>query len=176
MLMGGLLSAPLVAMVRGAEIADSSPATPRAIWSQGQHELIIALADTIIPATDTVGATAVHVDEFIAHMLGAWFLPAARVRFATDLHYFELSCKKTKGAPFASLDAASRLEYLEPLDRAAVAARIQRQNPLPFFATVKELTLVGYYTSAGGAAAIGYLGPISARADHLGPIGSRIWN
>ena len=46
---------------------------------------------------------------------------------------------------------SQRSELLTRLDGEAVAAREARQDPLPFFARLKEWTLIGYYTSEAGA-------------------------
>src|SRR5262249_3167261 len=72
--------------------------------------------------------------------------------------------------------AEARTAYLTPLDREGVDARARNITPLPFFATFKELTLIGYYTSEAGSAAIGYAGPVGARIGAQGPICGRIWN
>jgi len=176
MLTGGLLSAPLLAMARGAAHAARAEITATPVWSDAQRELVAAIADTILPETDTPGATTAQVDEFVAHMLRDWFVAAERDRFLAGLDEFAARCIDATGRPFVLLPAAERLAYLQPIDQEAAAARAAKRDPLPMFATLKELTLVGYYTSEAGAAAIGYLGPIGARTGAQGPICTRIWN
>ncbi len=204
-LTGGLLSAPFLAVAGGSLRKVGSPITLGEIWTDRQHQLVIALAETILPETETAGATTARVDEFVGHMLGAWFLAAERSQFLAGLDDFADGCLKANGAPFTSLSSASRTEYVASIDRAAVEARlraasggtafgllegwrdyldggdsdapVQRPNdPLRFFAVLKELTLVGYYTSEVGAGSIGFLGPVGARQGDQGPIGARIWN
>jgi hypothetical protein len=173
---GGLLSAPLLAMARGEAGTERRHADPATVWSPEQHALIVDLAETILPETETAGARTARVDDFIAHVLTAWFSAPERAQFLADLDDFASSCAASTGGPFAALSAAARTAYLAPLDRDAADARARKLMPLPFFATLKELTLVGYYTSEAGAAAIGYLGPVGARIGAQGPICSRIWN
>jgi hypothetical protein len=173
---GGLLSPPLLAMSRGEADGERRQADQAAVWSPEQHALIVDLAETILPETETAGATTARVDDFIEHVLAAWFIAPERARFLADLDRFDAGCAAATGGPFAALPAEARTAYLAPLDREAADARARKLVPLPFFATLKELTLVGYYTSEVGAAAIGYLGPIGARIGAQGPICSRIWN
>ena len=54
--------------------------------------------------------------------------------------------------------AESKAQLLQRLDAEAVGARLEGASPLPFFALMKELTLVGYYTSEiGGSEELQYL-------------------
>jgi hypothetical protein len=204
-LTGGLLSTQFFAVAGRALQIRCSPIALRDIWTNSQHQLVIALAETIIPESDTVGATMAHVDEFIAHMLGAWFLPVERTQFVAGLDQFASACLAATGAPFTLMPDASRTKYVSALDLLAVEGRLRAaggasafgllegwrnyfdggdsdvplerpDDPLRFFATFKELTLVGYYTSEVGAASIGYMGPIGAGERVNGPIGTRIWN
>ena len=175
-MMGGLLSAPLVAMARGEAGGEWRQADHAAAWSPEQHALVVDLAETILPETQTPGATTAQVDDFIAHVLTGWFTAPERERFLAELDEFAARCIAATGGHFAALPAAERAAYLAPLDREAAEARSRKRVPLPFFATLKELSLVGYYTSEVGAAAIGYGGPVGARMGAQGPICGRIWN
>jgi hypothetical protein len=170
LLAGGLLSAPGFALLNVP--IESTPDS----LSSSQKDLIIALSETILPQTDTPGAAAARVDEFIAHTLAEWFGVAELTAFLTGLDLFASSCAAATGKSFGSMTQEARLAYIEPLDREAIAARSQNVDPLPFFASMKELTLIGYYTSEVGSAVIGYAGPIGARTGRDGPISGAIWN
>jgi hypothetical protein len=174
LLAGGLISAPDFAMLTHGVSPD--PALNSQTLSPSQNALIIALSETILPETDTPGAATARVDEFIAHILATWFSVAERTEFLAGLDLFASSCAALTGKSFGSMTQEERLAYLDPLDREAVAARARNVDPLPFFASMKELTLIGYYTSAVGSAAIGYLGPVGARTGGDGPISTAIWN
>jgi hypothetical protein len=175
-MVGGLLLAPLLAMARGEPGREWRQADHAAAWSPEQQALIVDLAETILPETQTAGATTAHVGDFIAHVLTGWFTARERERFLVELDEFAARCIAATGSHFTALSAAARAAYLAPLDREAAEARSRKLAPLPFFATLKELTLVGYYTSEVGAAAIGYGGPVGARIGVQGPICGRIWN
>ncbi len=175
LLLGGwYLSAPLSALADEHDSPRSSPGS--AVLSAAQRDLIIALGDTILPETDTPGAVTARVHDFIEHILAAWFSVGERATFLSGLDMFEATCITSMGRSFVGMPEKARLEYIEPLDRDAVAARARNVEPLPFFATMKQLTLIGYYTSEVGSAAIGYAGPVAARTGRDGPISSAIWN
>lgn len=174
LLAGWYLSAPEFALAISGVPAESTTDSP--LLSSSQKDLIIALSETILPETDTPGAAAARVDEFVAHTLAEWFSVTERTAFLTGLDLFASSCAAATGKAFASMTQEARLAYIEPFDREAVAARSQNVDPLPFFASMKELTLIGYYTSEIGSSVIGYAGPIGARTGRDGPISSAIWN
>jgi hypothetical protein len=159
-----------------ASPAESQSTQNGSTLSPAQKEMIVALCDTVLPATDTPGAVEARVDEFIAHMLAAWCSEAERATFLNGLEQFAAACVAKTGVSFVRLSAEARLVYIEPLDREAVAARLKNVEPLPFFASMKELTLIGYFTSEIGSAAIGYLGPVGADVGRDGPISAPLWN
>lgn len=127
----------------------AEPWAPQTL-SSGQNELVTALAEAILPATDTPGATQAGVHEFIDLLLTEWMSTEETARFLDGLTQLDGSCRERFGIPFPELDTARQLELLRPLDEAGVAARRAGEDPLPFFATLKEMTLVGYYTSEIG--------------------------
>lgn len=144
--------------------------------SHDERALIADLAETIIPETDTPGARSVGVAQFVEHILTAWYSAAERNTFLRDLSDFRELCQRRHGRAFAELSTEERVALLEELDRDAMTARQARADPLPFFAKLKELTVVGYYTSRAGMEAIGYYGPIGAHLGAFGPNRSGIWN
>jgi hypothetical protein len=173
LLAGGLLVAPafVTAMERQRRLGSSGSG----VFSASQRAAVRALCETILPESDTPGALGAHVDEFISDTLALWCSRQERQAFLTGLDAFDQGCKGARGQDFVSLSAADRLAYLEPLDRDAVEARNKRIDPLPFFATMKELTLIGYYTSEVGCKAIGYVGPVGTVPGPDGPLNSPIW-
>jgi gluconate 2-dehydrogenase gamma chain len=173
LVVGGLLVAP--AFVTAKEKERRLGANASTVFTSTQRELVRSLCDTILPETDTAGALGAHVDDFISDTLELWCTPLERRAFLTGLDAFAQSCRAGLGIEFTALSTADRLAYLEPLDRDAVEARNKRVDPLPFFATVKELTLIGYYTSEAGCKAIGYVGPMGTLPGPDGPLNSPVW-
>ncbi len=92
-----------------------------------QQALVTTLTDLILPETDTPGAKAARVDQFIDVMLADWYDPADRQRFLDGL---------------ADVDARSTAATGKPFTDATPPQQTARM--------LKWLTLVGYYTSQIG--------------------------
>jgi hypothetical protein len=151
-LLGGAASASTItALLSGCE-ASPPPAdwTPAAL-SNGQIDLLRVVVDRIIPRTDTPGASDVGVPAFIDLMLDRWAGADERERFLTGLDGLDRLMREEQGSTFLAADADTQAALLTRLDADAVAARGEDVDPLPFFARLKEWTLVGYYTSQAGA-------------------------
>lgn len=148
---GGTLSLPVL----GAALSCRHPSTRPAAWAPRtltapQLGLVTALAEAVLPATDTPGATGAGVHEFADHLLTDWMSEDERERFLGGLGALDAACRERFAASFPELDAERQLDFLRPLDAAGVEARRAGEDPLPFFATLKEVVLVGYYTSEIG--------------------------
>ncbi len=102
-----------------------------------QQALVTALAESIIPETDTPGATAVQVPQFIDLILTEWMSDDERAAFLAGLSDID-----AKG--FTRMSAAQRNEALTALD----AARGDATGAGHTFGRLKALTVYGYFTSA----------------------------
>jgi hypothetical protein len=117
-----------------------------------QNALVTALAELIIPQTDTPGATAAQVNRFVDFMLAEWFEAEDREEFLRDLDALDTSSSNTFGAPFLTLDAEQQAAVLRRLDEEVTALReAGRPTQDRFFSRMKWLTLYGYYSSQVGA-------------------------
>jgi hypothetical protein len=131
-----------------AELVDRGREAHRAAQAPGSGSLGAALmsrlsmvCERIIPADETPGAIAAGVPRFIDHMLTAWYDAPERDRVVTGLE---------------ELDQLARARF----GRAVVEAGAEQQDTLlldldalgnkSWFATVKYLTIWGYYTSEVG--------------------------
>lgn len=143
-LLGGAMSSSTVAALLSGCRAAPPPAewTPAVLTPQ-QLDVLTVAVDVILPRTDTPGASDVGVPAFIDLLLEKWAESDQRDRVLAGLD--EL------GADFLAMDEAGRTALLTRLDEEAVQAREDDVEPLPFFATLKEWTLGGYYTSQAGA-------------------------
>ena len=143
LVLGGVLSAPMVAGVLAGCEARRAPAAawrPRAL-TPDQTELVATIAEHILPETDTPGARAVGVHRFIDAMLAEAYSTQERQPFVAGLADVDRRARAAHGRSFMECPAAEQVALLETLDRAAD----------PAFRALKELTLVGYYTSEIGA-------------------------
>ena len=114
-----------------------------------QTDLLAAICGALLPATDTPGATAAGVPAFIARLYADWMLADEQRSFRDGLADLDAGARMQHGAGFPALEPSSQLQLLEEWDAASVAARNGGQAPT-FFARVKTLALLGYYTSEVG--------------------------
>ncbi len=157
-LLGGVLSSSVAAAILGCgrDRAVRAPFVPRTLTAE-QNELVATIAELIIPATDTPGARAAGVNEFVDLLLTDWLEDEERDRFLAGLASLDEDCVARVGRPFVDLGVEEQVAFLRPLDeeaaeirRAAIAAGQPEIEDPPFFVMMKEWTLVGYYTSEIG--------------------------
>jgi gluconate 2-dehydrogenase gamma chain len=118
-------------------------------FSQPDFEVVSIVAEMIIPATDTPGAIAAGVPEYIDMTVGS------NVRHQAT---FSEGLKWLEKRHFLKLDPRARLALLLPLCKAVDQKRI-RSTQERFFRTMKSLTADGYFTSKiGMTQCLGYTG------------------
>jgi hypothetical protein len=148
-LLGGVLSAPAVAGVLAGCDSRSTDGKWRALTSE-QAELVATIAEHIIPETDTPGARAAGVHVFIDRMLAGHYGDEDRKRVLDGLEAFDARAQSECGPAFIRCSADEQRALLTRIDQEAFAPMAGRRD-VPWFRTIKELTVLGYYTSEVGA-------------------------
>jgi hypothetical protein len=138
-----------------------------------QDATVTAIAERIIPETDTPGAKGAKVNDFIDLLLAEWYEPAEKRRFLDGLNQVDVESRRRFSAKFIECTPAQQAELMKRWDADAMAfARAGRSfvpantapvpaatttttassQPMPanFFYILKKLTLTGYYTSQIG--------------------------
>ncbi len=145
------------ALLAGEALHNGSANT---VFNTGQRKAVELLSEMIIPTTDTPGAIAAGVPDFIAAIVGDWYKPAERKIFMQGLLALDEYCASNGGKSFAESGEAVRIDALKAQE--AAAAEYKGPQPLrlrkpaedenaPFFKRLKELVVLGYYTSEVGA-------------------------
>jgi hypothetical protein len=124
-----------------------------------QNETVVTIADLIIPATDTPGATAAKVNEFVDLALGEWFDADERKRFLDGLADVDARSRKLFTKDFTACTPEQQTQILTALDAELAELRdgekqgyrVEPTTSQRFFRGMKRLTLLGYYTSEVGA-------------------------
>ena len=124
-----------------------------------QRKIIAAMAEVVIPRTDTPGAIDAGVPNFIELMASDWFNEQESAIFSAGIKAMEEQVPSVYGKPFDQLDAAQQLEIMEELEAQASDSswyeygNVQREfiSDAPFICQVKELTIWGFFTSEVGA-------------------------
>jgi hypothetical protein len=127
--------------------------------------LLDEIAETILPETSSPGAKAAKTGAFMALMVTDAYTDRAREVFRDGLRQIDTACTTATGRAFMSASPAQRLALFEALDRdqkAAMDARLPaptnrapapdgpRDEPAHYFRMIKELALLGYFTSEIG--------------------------
>lgn len=152
-LLGGLVSAPTVAgVLSGCQRQTGADWSP-SILSAQQNEMIDTLSEIIIPTTDTPGASTANVNRFIDAMVGESFLDDPRTRFMNGLKQTDARCQDTYDASFVDCSPEEQRALVAELDDETFGADAQQADPdnPSFYRMLKELVIVGYYTSEVGA-------------------------
>jgi hypothetical protein len=108
-----------------------------------QQRIVTQIAETIIPETDTPGATSVKVPEFIDLILTEWMSDEEKAAFLAGLSDMDVQAAAMGSPHFVELAEAKRGEFLTGLD----AKRPNKAGAEHAFARIKALTVYGYFTS-----------------------------
>jgi len=175
LMLGGVISAPVIAGV----LAGCRGRRHSGALSSEQLELVATIADHILPETDTPGARAVGVHQFVDAMLAEGYAGPDRARFIAGLADVDARARAACGRPFLECAREQQRAVLDDLDRETFAppATPLASTEVPFFRTFKELTLVGYYTSETGATRELRHAPVPGRYDGCVPLAQigRTW-
>ncbi|HYD83215.1 MAG TPA: gluconate 2-dehydrogenase subunit 3 family protein [Opitutus sp.] len=120
-----------------------------ASFSEEERALLDEIGETIIPATDVPGAKAVGIGAFIATMVQDCYPSEVQAAVRNGLSKIASLHEARFGVSFMSGAAKDRTELLNELDREQKAAHA-RGGPLHYFRVLKELTILGYFTSKIG--------------------------
>ncbi len=139
-----------------------------ALFSPAQETLIAEIAEMIIPTTDTPGAKAAGVPQFIQTMIADCTNAVDREQFFAQLAIFDAETKKSKGKDFVSCDLATRTELLKEQEKLGNKS---------FFPRIKSLTVTGFFTSEIGATKVLRYDPVPGRYDGAAPYkkGDKAW-
>jgi gluconate 2-dehydrogenase gamma chain len=124
-----------VRVAAGVRIADG--------LTDPQLALVGAIADTIIPRTDTPGATDVAVPAFVNVIVSENYTDAERAAFVAGLDAIETQAKGAGGAAFADLEPAARATIIEAIE----SSSDRRAEPARTYWRLKGLVIHGYFTS-----------------------------
>ncbi len=141
---------PAIAMGMAEKVSSVGEGSGQAILSQDARAALTVIVDTILPPTDTPGASQVGVVDFIELMLSGWTSAEEKEAFLAGLEDFRKEVQAKYGTTFGELTGEKRLAYLYDLQKEAASSRQGAKFP-PFISLIKGFTVYGYYTSEEGA-------------------------
>lgn len=111
------------------------------LLSTGQTDTLVDIVDTLIPASDTPGAKALNVPDFVQKMLADCYEPAVQQKVKDGLDSVDTLAKASFNQAFSACDPIQRLDVLKQLQAAPDAKQKE------VYALIKNLTVQGYTTS-----------------------------
>lgn len=156
LLMGGIVSAPaIMGVLKGCTAKPGIDWKP-VFLNEDQASVITQVSEIIIPGTDTPGAKDVGVPSFIDQMLKEVYSPEDQEWFTSGLQAFNEEAKKAYGEEFTGLDEEDQQALVKKIHDEAIEAErtIDPEPKRPFILMMKELTMLGFFTSEPGATQI----------------------
>jgi hypothetical protein len=118
------------------------------LFDPHQRATVTAIAERIIPETDTPGAGAAGVPGFIELIVAEHYNEDERARFLAGLTEVDARSRAASGRAFIETRPAEQNRILSALQDEAEPALAEKQAP--FWGQIKFLTIYGYYTSEIG--------------------------
>jgi hypothetical protein len=146
-------------------------------FTRSNIALLDEIAETIIPATGTPGAKAAQVGEFMKVMVTDCYTEAQQTAFTNGIAELDEACKKANGKPFMECTPVQRHDFLVSLEKEAKDFNTKRDEedkikleanekansvlpwkdqkefqaaPSHYYTMMKQLTLLGFFTSKTG--------------------------
>ena len=127
-----------------------------------QNAIVVAMIDLLIPATDTPGAKAARVNEFMDVILTDWATAEESARFLAGLDDVDTQANALFGKSFLEASPTQQSAMLQVLDDSVDWLHSPPSHPAvspgrdfnqlrgEFFRSFKLVTIHGYYTSEIG--------------------------
>ncbi len=130
-------------------------------FSEDQARTVSELAEIILPKTNTLGAKEAGVPGFIDSLLKEVYTKEQQDAFMRGLAEFDEEAKKSYGDNFGECKKEDQLAFVKKKHDEAMssvgAAGVEgwwnagKGKEKPFIIEVKELTILGFFTSEPGA-------------------------
>lgn len=148
-------------------------------FTSAQRAIVAAMAEVVIPRTETPGAIDAGVPKFLELMVALWLKDDERAIFNAGLKDIETRIPAQYGKPFDQLGAAEQLDIMQKLEDEAsdhpwyAFGNTQREyiSDAPFICQFKELAVWGFFTSEAGGSQVLRWNPMPMYFDGDTPLG-----
>lgn len=166
--LGSQFIAPLARVLQAnADIDPISLTGNEPLFSETERAAVAALSEIIMPTTDTPGAIAAGVPDYIEFMLSSWYEKDERTRFLIGIKQVNAYAAAYEGSDFADLDENKQTEIVQKLHYGQIP--LMKRGGNLFFEHIKQLTLSGYYTSEIGMTVERVYQPVPGKFDGFYP-------
>jgi hypothetical protein len=153
--MGYTISIPSLISIFDSCNNNSSLTWQPEFFSTDQAKIIGELAETILPKTKTPGAKDLKLDQFIDKMIKQVLSQEDQQLFLKGMDAFEAEAKELNGKNFIDSSPEQRNKLLTKIEQETEKepgsiwgfSLNKDAGPLPFYRRVKDLTLLGFFTS-----------------------------
>jgi gluconate 2-dehydrogenase gamma chain len=131
-----------------------------------------AVADRILPRTDTPGAADVGVPAFIDLLYAEFMTSGERTLLSDGLNAVDAAAQAADGGAFVTLTPDRQDTVLQGI------ARAEEGKDQGFFRLIRSATILGYFTSEPVGRSVLHYDPVPGRYDGCVPIdqvGNRNW-
>lgn len=144
-LLGGTLVG-MEAMLTGCRTVD------KGLFSEADMAYLDEIADTILPETQTPGAKAAQVGQFMTVIVSDCYDEKEQAIFQKGMNVLNDLSSSKFGSSFIKLTPAQRHELLVQVDneQKQYMKNKKEEEPAHYFRMIKELALLGYFTSKPG--------------------------
>lgn len=164
-----MFGAELLLPIRNAIANGMDPVnlTGSTLFSDALRQETAALAETIIPVTDTPGAREAGVAQFVEFMLQEWYPADDRKRYMDGMTRLTEHCVAQYQRPFSKLQNTEQVRVVTGLQDGQLNEF--DDGGVDLFNHAKQLTIFGYYTSKIGMTVERHYLPVPGRYDGAYP-------
>lgn len=120
------------------------------LFSEGDAAFLDEVGETILPETpQSPGARAAGIGPFMQTMVSDCYAPDEQQRFTEGISNIRQRAKQAYSKDFVALAPEEKHTLLAAID--TEAANMEGEGKPHYFRMMKELTLLGYFTSEPGA-------------------------
>ena len=155
-----------------AVVEEARPLAQQSNLTSAQAAIVSAIADRILPRTDTPGAADVGVPAFIDLLYGQYMSDAERQTLTKGLDQVDAAAQSAHRASFVALSTDRQDDVLRGIGRA------EEGQDQGFFRLIRSATVLGYFTSEPIGKNVLHYDPVPGRYDSCIPIdevGRRNW-
>ena len=137
----------------GCKNTDTTPAVGNGAFTKDDISFLDEVAETILPKTNTPGAKDAAVGTFMTVMVNDCYTEPDQKIFHDGMKKLDDASNKLNNAGFLKSTPEQRHTLLVNLDKEAkdYQKSKKQEDPNHYFSMIKQLTLMGYFTSKPGA-------------------------
>ena len=157
----------------------NAPALGGATFSEEDISFLDEVGETIIPKTSSPGAKDAAIGSFMTVMVNDCYTKADQQIFHEGIKNLDEASQKANNTSFLKATPEQRTNLLTALDKEAKQYQEskKKEDPNHYFTMMKQLTLMGFFTSKPGATQALRHEPVPGKYDGAFPYkkGDKAW-